>query len=466
MEAAPSAHPRNQAGDIHVSELPMETGAIRAKVMSLAGPALVEMSLMTLVMMVDMMMVGRLGPWAITSVGLSNQPMFFAMAMFMALNVGTTALVARFVGGKEMDRASDAARQSLLLTVGLGLLLSLVLFVSAAGILRLMGARPEVLAPGTSYFRIASVGLFFSAINMSMAAVLRGAGDMKTPMRVNVVANIINVAGNALLIHGLLGFPRWEVAGAAVATAVSRLVACLMTLAVVYSGRFVIKLSPGDRYRLDREIVGRIFRVGIPAAVEQFVMRGGQMIFARIVASLGTTIYAAHQIALNVESLSFMPGFAFAMACTTLVGQSLGAGRADLAERCARETRRFGLLIMSTMGLMFFFFGRQVIMLYTSDAQVLQEGAQVLRIIALVQPALASNFILAGALRGAGDTRWVLYATFTGIWGIRIGLAYVLAIVVGWGLMGAWVAMALDMCVRALLVYGRFRSGRWKEIGV
>lgn len=463
---SPASRTGAQVGAVHVSELPITSRAIRAKVMSLAGPALVEMSLMTLGMMANMIMVGRLGPWAIAAVGLSNQPIFFIMALFMALNVGTTALVARFVGAHETGRASDAARQTLILTVGLSLVLSALLFVSANPILRLMGAQPEVLGPGVAYFRIASIGLFFTAISMAMSAVLRGAGDMTTPMRVNVVANLVNVAGNAVLIYGLLGFPRWGVAGAAVATAVARLLACVMTLMVVFSGRFVIRFSWRDRYGLDRDLVGRILRVGVPAAAEQLVMRGGQLVFARIVASLGTTIFAAHQIALNVESLSFMPGFAFAMASSTLVGQSLGAHRPELAEACARETRRLGLLVMGAMGVVFFFFGRHIVMLYTNDAQVISEGARVLRLIALAQPALATNFILAGSLRGAGDTQWVLYATFIGIWGVRIGLAYLLAITAGWGLIGAWVAMAFDITVRAILIYGRFTSGRWKEVRV
>lgn len=464
--SSPATRSGAQVGAVHVSEVPLARRAIRAKVMSLAGPALVEMSLMTLGMMVNMIMVGRLGPWAIAAVGLSNQPIFFVMALFMALNVGTTALVARFVGAKETARASDAARQTLLLTTGMGLVLGALLFISAGPILRLMGARPEVLAPGIPYFRIASIGLFFTAISMAMSAVLRGAGDMTTPMRVNVVANIVNVAGNAVLIYGLLGFPRWGVAGAAVATAVARLLACIMTLMVVFSGKFVIRMSWRDRYRLDRDLVARILRVGVPAAAEQLVMRGGQLVFARIVAALGTTIFAAHQIALNVESLSFMPGFAFAMASSTLVGQSLGAHRPELAEECARETRRLGLLVMGAMGVVFFFFGRQIVMLYTNDAQVIAEGARVLRLIALAQPALATNFILAGSLRGAGDTQWVLYATFAGIWGVRIGLAYLLAIAAGWGLIGAWIAMAFDLTVRAVLIYGRFASGRWKEVRV
>jgi putative MATE family efflux protein len=444
----------------------METAAIRAKITSLAGPALVEMSLMTLVMMVDMMMVGRLGPWAIAAVGLSNQPMFFATAMFMALNVGTTALVARLVGAKEVERASDAARQTLMLTLALGLGMGGALFAASGPILRLMGAQPDVARAGVVYLRIVSGGLVFSVVSMSMTAVLRGAGDMKTPMRVNAVANVLNVAGNALLIHGLLGFPRLEVAGAAVATVISRVVACAMTLAVVFSGRFVVRLSVRDRYRLEPELVGRILRVGVPAALEQFVMRGGQLAFARIVASLGTLTYAAHQIALNVESLSFMPGFAFQMACTTLVGQSLGARRPELAERCAREARRFGVLVMGSMGVVLFFLGRQVVLLYNHHPEVVSQGALMLRVIALVQPALATNFILAGALRGAGDTRWVLVATLVGIWGVRVTLAYVLAINLGLGLLGAWLAMAGDMCVRALLVYARFRSGKWKQLRV
>jgi len=285
-------------------------------------------------------------------------------------------------------------------------------------------------------------------------------------MRVNVVAKLVNVVGNRLLIYGHLGFPRLEVTGAAVATTVSRAVACILILRKVFSGSVIIKLSLHDSFRPDLGIIRRMLRVGIPAALEQGVMRAGQMTFARIVSSFGTTVYAAHQVALNIEGLTFTPGMSFNLATTTLVGQSLGAKEPDKAEKYGWETVKIGVLIASLMGFVFFFFGKYVAMMYSSDSTVTSLSAGALKIIALAQPFMITTFILTGGLRGAGDTKWALYITMAGIWGIRVVTAYILAIKMNMGLYGAWIGMALDMIVRAILAVFRFKAGHWKYIRV
>jgi putative MATE family efflux protein len=439
---------------------------LRNKVLTLAWPALVEMMLISLVSMADMIMVGRIGPAAIASVGLTNQPMFFAMAVFMALNVGTTAIVARSIGAKDLKGATDAARQSFMITVLMGLAVSSLAYFSAPYVLRFMNAGPDVLEVGTIYFRIVGLGLFFSTLAMSFGAVLRGSGDTKTPMKINMVANVINVTGNYLLIFGHFGFPRLGVAGAALATTFSRVVAMAIFTFVLFSGKRIIAFKLSDRWRFDWTIIKRISKIGSNAALEQFVLRGGQVVFARVVASLGTATFAAHQIGLNVLSLSFMPGQAFGMSATTLVGQSLGAKDPKLAERCGYEARRYGRYVATGMSLVFFFFGAQIASLYSNDPEVIRQAALSLRIIALVQPLQSTQFILAGGLRGAGDTRWPLYSTFLGIWVGRVLLATLFIQVFGWGLWGAWVAMALDQVGRSLFISYRFKSGHWKYIRV
>jgi putative MATE family efflux protein len=439
---------------------------LQTKVLNLAGPALAEMMLISLVSMADMIMVGRLGPAAIASVGLTNQPMFFAMAVFMALNVGTTAIVARSVGAQDLKGANDAARQTFMLTMIMGLLVSTLAFVSAPYVLRFMNAESDVLAVGTVYFRIVGLGLFFSTLAMSAGAVLRGAGDTRTPMKINIIANVINVTGNYVLIFGHFGFPRMGVAGAALATSFSRVVALLLFLIVIFGGDRPVKLRLSDKYRFDWVMMSRIFKIGSNAALEQFVLRGGQVAFARVVATLGTTTFAAHQIGLNVLSLSFMPGQAFGMSATTLVGQSLGAKDPGLAERCGYEARRLGMIVAASMSAIFFFLGPQIASLYSNDPEVIRQAALSLKIIALVQPMQSTQFILAGGLRGAGDTKWPLYSTFMGIWIGRVLLATLFIRVFGFGLWGAWVAMAIDQIGRSLFISYRFRLGRWKEIRV
>ena len=439
---------------------------IRRRIVQLALPTLAEMTLMTLVSMADMIMVGRLGPWAITSVGLSNQPMFMAMSVFMSLNVGATALVARSVGAGRPDDAYKTARQALVMAASIGTVLAIAGVVFARDILLWMGAQADVLGPGTAYLRIVAAGLLFQGATISLSASLRGAGDTKTPMSVNLVANVVNVIGNWLLIFGHLGFPRLEVVGAAIPTLISRFVACVLILRKVFGHRGAIKMSMTDSFRLDKETVRRISRVGLPAALEQLVMRSGQMTFARIVSSFGTVTYAAHQVALNVEGLSLTPPQAFQTAATALTGQSLGAKRPDRAVKVGQEARLLGITLAAITGTTLFFLGRYVVRLYTDDRQVVNMSSAALKIIAVAQPFMATSFVLSGALRGAGDTKWTLYITMAGVWGVRVVAAYLLAIRLGMGLNGAWIGMALDMIARAILVNLRFRAGHWTKINV
>ncbi len=434
--------------------------AVRRRVLDLAGPALVEMLLVTLVSMADMIMVGRIGPAAIAAVGLTNQPVFFATAVFMALNVGTTAVIARAIGASEEATANNALRQSFMLTTIMGIGVSVLGLVFARGVLVLMGAEQDVIPMGVAYMKIVSAGAIFMLLTMSVAAALRGAGDTRTPMKVNTFCNILNVFGNYVLIYGKLGFPRMGVAGAALSTSISRAIAFILIMRVVTGGRFALHLS--GPLRLDFPLIKRIVNVGIPAAIEQLVLRGGQLAYLRIVAGFGTAVVAAHQIAMNIVSLSFMPGMAFAVAATTLVGQGLGACRPDLAEKGALETRRIGMMISGFMALVFILFGRYIAVLYSNDPTVVAKTALVLRIIGLVQPAQSTQFILAGGLRGAGDTKWPLYSTAIGIWGFRVVLGYILAVVLDMELVGAWLAMAIDQLVRSAIILFRFRSGRWK----
>lgn len=439
---------------------------IRSRVISLSLPALLNMFLISFVGIADMIMVGRLGPSAISAVGMVNQPNFLIISVFMALTVGTTALVARFIGARDIDSAKNVSKQSLVVSIFFGIGLLCFLYTFASYIVKGMGAEPDVLVLGTTYMKIIALGMPFNVLNMIMGAILRGAGDMKKPLIADTVANLINVIGNYILIFGKFGIPALGVAGAAIATSFSRFIAMSILLYVLYKGKTIVKLSFRESYRLDIRILKRILNIGIPSAVEQFVLRSGQLAFVRIIAELGTVAFATHQISMNIQSLSFMPGQAFSMAATTLVGQLLGAKKPDLAEESARQTRLIGMMVAGATAFTIFFFGRYIALLYTDNTSIIEQARICLRIIAAIQPAQSTQFILAGALRGAGDTRFPLYSTIAGIWGMRVALSYLFVVVFKWGLTGAWLAIAFDQVMRAIIIYSRFKSGKWKWIRV
>jgi len=439
---------------------------IRSKAFSLSLPALLNMFLISLVGMVDMIMVGRLGPAAISAVGMVNQPVLVIISVFMALTVGTTALVARFIGAKDINRAKDIARQSIVVSIFFGIILLHLLYLFAAQIERAMGAEPQVLALGVTYMRTIAIGTPFNVSAMGLGAILRGSGDMKTPLIADIIANLFNIYGDYSLIFGKFGAPALGVAGAGIATSIARFISSMILLYVLYRGKTVVKLSLKESYHLNFNTLKRIFNIGVPSALEQLILRTGQLAFVRIVAVLGTVAFATHQIAMNIQSLSFMPGQAFYIAATTLVGQLLGANKPDIAEESANQTRLLGMMVSGISAFTIFFFGKYLTMLYTNDVAIIEQSRICPRIIALLQPAQSTQFILAGALRGGGDTRFPLYSTILGIWGMRVALAYLFVMIFGWGLTGAWLAIGFDQVLRAMVIYSRFRSGKWKQLQV
>lgn len=438
----------------------------RKSVIQLAWPAVVEQLLVQLFSMADMMMVGGVGPAAIAGIGLTNQPVFLALSAFMALSVGTTALVARFIGAGNGEEANAAARQTLLIVGALGVVATIVIYFFARPIVLFMGAQGDAIGYGITYLRVIALSFIPQTIGMGVTAILRGAGDTRTPMRYNIIANVVNVILNLLLINGYLGFPRWGVFGAALATAVGRAVGMILALIAITNGKSILHVSLKDRFVPRFDLIKRMTIIGAPAMLEQVIMRLGIIAFTLVVADLGTNVFAAHQIGISIVGLSFTPGMGFGMAATSLVGRSLGRKRPDWAELYGWQTRRIGNMVAGLMAIVFFLFGRQLASLYTSDPEVIQNAAIALKIIALVQTLQSTQFILAGALRGAGDTRWPLISTMAGVVGVRVVLAFLFVKVLGWGLPGAWIAMACDQSTRSAFIYFRYRSGHWKTTKV
>ncbi len=439
-----------------------------ADVVRIAWPSMVELLLTQLASMVDLMMVGQLGAWALTSVGLTTQPKFLFMTIFQALNVGATAMVARYKGAGRPDKANLVMRQALMMTLLASVAMSFIGYFTSEWMVGFMGASDaESLAGGTIYLQIQMIGFVPMALTTVITAVLRGVGDSRTAMIYNVVANAVNVVLNYFLIYGQMGFPALGIPGASLATILGQLVAMIMAFfAVMRKKSGYLHLRLRDGFTPDQESISAIFKVGFPAMVEQLVMRAGIIIYSKTVASLGTVAFATHQVCMNVQALTFMNGQAFGVSATSLVGQCLGKRRPDMAEQYGRRTRRVGMMVALCLAACCLLFSRQIVALYNDDPQIIQLGGTILMFIAFVQPFQASQFILAGVLRGAGDTRATAVITFLTVLLVRPGLALIMVYLFHWGLPGAWVALAADQLLRSLLVWLRYRAGKWKTIKV
>ncbi|MCS6882551.1 MAG: MATE family efflux transporter [Oscillochloridaceae bacterium] len=450
-------------------------GSIRRRMFVLALPAVGEQLLNTMVGLADVFLVGNLAPAtaallgydsaaALTAVGLGNQFSWIVMVLFMAVGIGATALVARAVGARDETSLGRIVRQVALLGVLVGVTATALGLLAAEPFLATLNAPQETRAIGVEYIHITALTFLPTALLIAITACLRGAGDTRTPLLLMLAVNTINIAVTWLLVNGQLGMPALGVTGAALGAALARGLGGIAAVVLMLRGHAGLRLVL--EWRPDPEMLRRLVRVGLPTAGEQFVFQAALLIFVRFVTNLGATAYAAHNITITIESVSFLPGMGYAAATGALVGQALGARRPDEAERSAYEGLFQGGLMMSALGVLMALFPAQLVSLFTNDPMVVAAATPPLRAAGLVQPALAVSFILLGALRGAGDTRWPLYSRLFTTWVVRLPLTFVVVGQLGGGLPGVWLAMCTDFTLQAIMALWRFSSGKWQKIEV
>lgn len=432
----------------------------------IAWPAMLELFLNHAASMADQMMVGRLGTWAISAVGLSTQPRFLLISTVMSINVGATAMVARFKGAGDRERANNILRQAILLNLFIAIFVSTLFYIFAGPIIKFMGAEDGlVLLEATKYLKIQAAGFITVSLTSTVTAVLRGVGNSRAALIYNMMSNVVNVFSNWVLIYGNLGAPSLGVVGASLATVIGQASAMIMSLIVISRKNAYLCLSLKG-LKPDREALCQITSIGIPVMIERVVMRVGMVAYSKMIASLGTVMLATHQICSNVMQFSFVIIEGCQVSVTSLIGQSIGKKRSDMAQAYSIRCRRAGMSLAVVTGLIFFFGARLLISLYL-DANdpdrdiVLENGVRILRLLALYQPFQASQFILGGVLRGAGDTKATAIIYLITVMIVRPATAALFIYVFEWGLLGGWLSMGFDQFLRYLLVLLRFNSGKW-----
>lgn len=328
------------------------------------------------------------------------------------------------------------------------------------------GMKQETIDLGSTYFVIQSATFTIPALSFCISAALRGTGNTKPCMIYNIVANLVNIVGNWLLINGNLGFPALGVAGASIATVFGQAVGTVIAFIFILNGKYYLKLKIGFKniFKFDRDVVAGMAKVGLPAMLEQMLMRTGLIIYSRTVSTLGELNLATYQICLNIQSLSFMNGQAFASSATSLIGQSLGKLRIDMAEHYGKRCRYLAMCVSIFLGVMFILFREQLIMLYNDNEHIVKTGGMIMLFVAFLQPIQSSQFVLGGILRGAGDTKvTALFILITTVF-IRTGLGTLFVKVLNYGLVGAWLAIAADQILRSTLFLIRYNQGKWKRI--
>ena len=437
-------------------------------ILALSIPAVAESMLTTMIYMVDTILIGWLNdPVALAAVGLSGTLMWASDGLFQAISISASAIVARFWGGEDFQEARRIAGQSLVLSVLVAAVLMALLMPVARFFLQFMGGAPDVVLRGTEYVRIILASSLISYPLTIATSIMRATGDTQKPMYITGLMNVLNVAGSAVLIFGLGPAPRLELKGAALSTSLARAAGGIAALAILFSSKTPIGLRVQHLGRWNWETFWRILRLALPNVGETIVSRLGFMLYMRILASLGTVALAAHQIALRVESMAFMPSWGLATAAAALVGQALGARKVAVAEGGIRRTLVIGNGAMVLIGAAFVAFGSAIVRIFgVQDAALLASAAALVRISALELIGLCSVMILSGCLRGAGDTRTPMIVTLAGTTLFRVPVTYLFAITLSGGLNGVWLATAVDWSMRALIMCVLYMRGKWKTVVV
>ncbi len=460
------------AGLLQAEGTPRLRGAMSA-VMLLAWPAIVEQLMITLVQYVDTAMVGSLGSGATAAVGLTASTTWLFGGMFNAAAIGFSVQVAQHLGAGRQKRAKDVTWQALRFVVLFGLVMGGAAFALSFPLPGLLGAEAAVRPEASLYFRIIACAMPFTLGANMFSAIVRCAGDTKTPMVLNLMINVLNVALNFLFIYPtrpvrLFGAQftiwgaGWGVGGAAFASGCSQAVVALLFILVLFRRRSPVQITWGGRCGFQRECLSAAWRLGLPAALERATLCVAQIVITAVITGIGTVAVAANHLAVTAESISYLPASGVAVAGTTLVGQAMGAGRKDLAKRFARMVSWMGVAIMTLGGAVLFAFAPQLIRIFSTDPAVIGLGAQVLRIVAFAEPLFGASIVASGALRGAGDSKGPFYISLATMWGVRITLSLVLA--GSLGLIGVWLAMAAELVARGLVFMVRLYRGRWLDI--
>lgn len=428
-------------------------------------PVLGEQLLNSMVGVLDVYLAGRISVDATAAVGLAAYVAWLISMLFMLVGTGTTALVARCTGAGDREGANHYANQSLGLAIGMGVGAFVLVFGVAPTFASLQNMTGETGDIVVRYLRLEGASYMFTSLTLVGSAALRGVGDMRTPLKILSVVNIVNIIVSCSLTFGIGPIPSLGIDGIVIGTVTGRVIGGVIMLIVLAKGRSGIRMHRPDLRPLV-ESIRRILRIGGPAALDGAVMWSGHFIFLMVIANLaegdlGRAYYAAHIVGVRIEAFTYLPAVAWATATATIVGQSLGAGDPKRAIRAGHEAV-FQCGMLGFVLIAGYYFGAEFIFILMHKNPLVREvGPPALRLVAFFQVFLTTSIIYVGALRGAGDTRFPLILTIICVYCVRLPLGYFFGVTCEMGLIGAWIGMCAGMVARATLAMFRYSRGRW-----
>lgn len=431
------------------------------KVIALALPLMVVAALNTTQSLIDMFWVGRLGPSSIAAVAISGTIIMVLFTLIFGVSTGTIALVARSIGAKDQETANAVATQSIYIASSMAVILVVLGLLFTDKLFMVLGASADVLKAGTGYLKILLLGGITMFVLFVGNSILQGAGDTVTPMKLMVMANVINIILDPIFIFGI-GVPRLNTSGAAVATIISQAVSGICVVWMLANGKSAIHINL-KKLKLSLKHIKAILKIGFPSAMQIFFRSSMGIMIISIVAGFGTFAVAAYGIGMRLQMVILMPAFALGGAAATLVGQNLGAGEPLRAKKSAWVATIFDLIIMAFIALLFFLFADKIIGLFNKNSEVIRLGAQYIRVTTPFYIFIAFGIVLNRALGGAGDTFVPMIITLLSLWGFQIPMAVFLSKNTPMGVTGVWWAVGLTSILNGMLILGWFETGRWKR---
>lgn len=443
-------------------------GNVKVAILLLSIPMILELSLESIFAVVDIFFVGHLpnADVAVATVGLTEAVISLVYTLGIGLSTGATAIIARRVGEKDFTEASKSGAQAIMISILIAILVAVSGVYFASDILSLMGARPEVIKEGTSFAQIIFASSPAIILLFLINGIFRGAGDAAMAMRSLWLASFINIVLCPVLIYGLGPFPELGLKGAAIATAVGRTSGVLYQCYHLFNKNRVIKIYR-TYFQPNFKIIKSLLSISTPAMFQFFIQSGSWIVMTYIVSITGSTdASAGYQIAIRNVVFFILPAWGLSNAAATLVGQNLGAKQPERAEQSVLLTAKYNIIFMSVVTLLFVCFSEFIIGLYTSDEVILSYGSQALRIIGYGYVFYGIGMVMIQSLNGAGDTKTPTWINIFCFWMIQIPVAWLLAVHLGFGPVGSFIAIPTAETVLAALAVYFFKKGKWKTVQV
>ena len=438
------------------------------KTLNMAWPAILESFFAAFAGLVDSLMVSSLGYHAVAAVGLTTQPKFMGLSLFIAANVSISALVARRNGEGKREEANRIFSTFLVFIVTMAVLLSVLLVLFADPIIRLCGSEEMTHDSAVLYFKIIMGGMIFNCVQLGVNSAQRGAGNTRITMRTNLVSNTVNIVFNYLLIQGNLGFPALGIRGAALATVLGTVVSSVMSVMSVWKSDTFISIPYilKEKIKPALEALKNIIKVGYSVFAEQLLMRVGFMMTAIMAADQGTSAMAAHQVGMNIMGLSFSFGDGLQATAVALIGYSLGAKQPQKARDYGRTCRMIGGLISIVLAFVYFFGAGLLMRMFFAEEEIVSIGVSIMHVIIFVVILQIAQVIYMGCRRGAGDTLYTAAASTISVTIMRTLGSLFFGYVLQMGIVGIWLGVVADQLSRFLFASIRFRKGKWTEIKI